>query len=69
MIFLPDFSLFQQIKSFQTATIFKLKYYGKRIKIKKKSLIDFYYSCGIRQGGVISMQFCVSLINNSRNKH
>ena len=43
-------------------------YYGKRIEIKKKSLHDFYYSCGMRQGGVISMPFCVSLINYSRNK-
>ena len=44
-------------------------HHGKRIKInKKRSLHDFYYSCGIGQGGVISMPFCVSLINDSRNK-
>ena len=44
-------------------------HHGTRIKIKKKCLHDFYYSCGIRQGGVISRPFCVSLINDSRNKH
>ena len=43
-------------------------HHGKIIKIIKKSLHDFYYSCGIREGDVISMPFCVSVINDSRNK-
>ena len=43
-------------------------HYGKKIKIKKKSLHDFYYSCGMRLGRVISMPFCVSLINDNKNK-
>ena len=51
----------------QLATTFTLKYYGKRMKIRRKKLHDFILYCGFRQGGVISMPFYVSFIYDSRN--